>query len=123
MLEAKLFEVRDKGTFLPVLAVGCWAPQGPEDRREEECYLLARSGYGTTPWGQYENGLVMLVDLTGGRRAEYDPYAWADRTFHVAHTHIMANWRTLRSGDVVDVETCLGETTKPKQSERITAPL
>lgn len=119
MLETKLLEVRDKGTFLPVMAVACWAPEFEEQNR----YLLARSGYGTTHVTQRENGLVMLVALSGGRHAEYDPYAWGDRTFHVAHLHISKEWTQLRTGDVIDVEFILGESTVQKVSERITAPL
>jgi hypothetical protein len=34
-----------------------------------------------------------------------------------AHNFIQAQWDTLTTGDVVDVEFILGETLEPKQSE------
>jgi hypothetical protein len=35
-----------------------------------------------------------------------------------AHHHIYEKWDSLEDGDVVDVEFILGETTKPKLSEK-----
>jgi hypothetical protein len=37
-----------------------------------------------------------------------------------AHKYIIEHWYDLKTGDVVDVEFALGESEKPKLSERIT---
>jgi hypothetical protein len=104
---AKLFEVRDRATFLPVIATSMTSPAN-----EAEFYLLRRAGYGVQP-------LILLTRLDAdGRPANYDPYAWGDRTMRVAHQHIQDHWLTLESGDVVDVEYILGERDAPKVSER-----
>ncbi|KKK79355.1 hypothetical protein LCGC14_2834310, partial [marine sediment metagenome] len=42
MMETKFFELRDAGTFIPVLCVQL------DSRGEAERYLLARAGYGQT---------------------------------------------------------------------------
>ena len=53
---AKTFEVRDKGTFIPVLSVKL-IPACEQDR-----YLLAMAGYGTTPERQGEYILTCRID-------------------------------------------------------------
>jgi hypothetical protein len=105
-MEVKLFEVRDRATFIPVLAIRLSADRGV-DR-----WLLARAGYGRSP----EN-YVLLSRLRGGE-INYDTYEWGDRTMATAHRFISENWQSLESGDVVDVEFILGETQKRKTSER-----
>src|SRR4030095_7029110 len=108
----KAFEIRDRHTFIQTPAV-TMVPTGEE--YEEERYLLARAGYTLEP------ACVMLcrMDAYGANRnASYDPYAWADRTLTVAHQHITKEFDNLKSGDVIDVEFILGETTTPKLSER-----
>lgn len=163
-MEVKLFEICDKATFIPAMAVKLTA------RDDHEMYLLRRAGYGkeqiagiTTgtqlrcvicgymigaglaeellaknsggvecpnhrdnPWYMKpESGTkdydgepyVMLWRLEGGP-AEYDPYAWSNRTMATAHQHIVDFWQRLESGDVVDVQYILGETKEAKKSER-----
>jgi hypothetical protein len=104
-MEAKALEVRDRATFLPVLAVrmvpAC----------EGQGYLLRRCGYGSPA--------ILLTALRGGERANVDPYEWGDRTYKVAHDHIEKNWAKLSDGDVICVETILGERTEPKKSGRV----
>lgn len=55
---AKTFEVRDKATFIPVLAVklepGC----------EADRYLFGRAGYGTMPEAQ--RCFIMVCRVDGG---------------------------------------------------------
>ena len=106
MIETKLFEIRDKGTFIPACAVLC------ESQSDEEAYLLRRAGYGAG------TNLVLLTRLDGGK-SSYDPYDWGGRTWPVAHQYIAQHWFDLKSGDVVDVEVALGETITPKLSERV----
>lgn len=109
----KTFEIRDIATFIPVLAVkldpGC----------EPDRYLFGRAGFGITPERQSEYVIVLKIDGGEGRSTS-DPACWPGgaRTMPVAHDYIIKNFDTLNSGDVICVETILGERTKPKRSER-----
>jgi hypothetical protein len=94
----KLFEIRDKATFIPVLAIDISAKDG---------YLARRAGFG--------HRCIQLVDFRG--RTSYDPFDWGGRTFTAAHTYIETHWDDLANGAVVDVEFILGETAQPKVSE------
>lgn len=109
---AKTFEIRDDGTFIPILAVKL------EPGTEQDRYLLARAGYGTTPQGQA--GYIQLVEINGGSGESHcDNFKWSSRrTMHIAHKHIKENFDSLESGAVVDVAFILGETRTPKASER-----
>lgn len=115
----KLFEVRDRATFIPVMAVKL-TPYHSDGHRSVEQWLLQRAGYaleqmvGNPALEPY----VVLWRLEGGP-AEYDPHAWGNRTMTVAHGHIIESWEKLQSGDVVDVEYILGHSMAPKQSERL----
>lgn len=103
-MEAKTFEVRDRNTFLPVLAVHMSAGT------EGDAYLLRRS---RVEWND-----VVLTSLKGDGQCQVDPHIWGCRTKTTAHEYIRKNWGDLESGDVVDVEFILGETKAPKVSER-----
>lgn len=103
---AKFLELRDSMTFIPVIAIDCGV--SGEDYNTD--YLLGRAGYG--------GRAILLTGLSGGKKAECDPYAWKDRTFQVAHDWIHLHWDTLNSGDVIDVQFILGETKTPKRSVR-----
>lgn len=110
MLETKTFEIRDRGTFIPVMATAMAAVQ------DQDAYLLSRAGYGT------DYLLVMLCKLDG-QEISYTPESWRAkywRTLVEAHKYITKNWGILASGQVIDVEFILGETTDPKISERFT---
>jgi hypothetical protein len=106
-MQTKALEIRDSMTFIAAIAV-CMTPENGEQE-----YLLRRSGY------NFDEPLVVLTAMHGGRQAFYDPYDWADRTFQIAHNYIAKNWAKLRDGDVVDVQFILGETAAPKVSERL----
>lgn len=107
-MRSKLFELRDKGTLVPAL---CWKV---EPLNDQERWLLRRSGFGLPSEFVIMVGLETLPD-----RASYDPFAWGNnRTRLVAHKYITENWDKLVSGAVIDVEFILGETTKPKETER-----
>lgn len=110
----KTFEIRDRSTFIPVLAIKL-VPSCEPDR-----YLFSRSGYGATSHKQSE--YIMLMSLDGGEGyARSDPYEWnsSSRTMHIAHKYISEHFTELNSGDVVCVETIVGERTTPKISERL----
>lgn len=105
MLEIKILEVRDAGTFVPVMAVSIDIMD-----HEPEDYLLRRAGYAVaTPY-------VLMTTLTKNK-TQYDEFEWNDRTFYTAHRFIKEHWVELKSGDVVDVEFILGERTTKKISE------
>lgn len=125
-MQSKALEVRDEGTFIPVLAVDM-NPVKPNSWDDTitatstnydsiaQRYLLRRVGY---PCDGRPN--VLLTRLSGDGQATNDPYGWKDgcRTLPVAHHWIIDNWASLSDGDVVDVQFILGETTVKKLSER-----
>jgi hypothetical protein len=104
MLESKMFEIRDVGTFIPVLCVKM-KPEGAGG------YLLRRAGFGR------DSDSIQLVWISAGK-TEYDPFVWGDRTIFTAHLYIMDNWDKLHDGAVIDVEYILEEKDGQKISER-----
>lgn len=111
---SKTFEVRDAGTFIPVLAVKL-TPGCDRDR-----YLLARTGYGSS--AELQSQYVMVWRLSGGgpSNATTDLYEQTSDTMRYAHAHIEKNFDALESGAVVDVEFITGRSAKPKVSEEYT---
>jgi len=111
-MEVKLFELRDRGTFVPAIAIRLHA------QNEAERYLLSRAGYGqsNSEQGQY----VLLAGLEGGA-ITYDQHSWGNRTRQVAHDHIIKYFDELINGQVIDVEYILGEKAQPKDSEALTS--
>lgn len=95
----KLFEIRDRATFISALAIQVSGADG---------YLMRRAGF--------ESPMVYLVALAT-ERACYDPYNWGNRTMANAHHYIAEHWDELKGGEVIDVEFILGESKQPKQSE------
>lgn len=122
-MRAKLLELRDEGTFIPLLCVDMnpepWAGHDGGEQNEAQRYLLRRCGY---PCSGMPNIAITNANCDGGR-CNNDPYYWGDRTFQTAHLYITENWAKLNDGDVVDVSFILGETQAPKVSERRSAPL
>lgn len=111
-MQVKLFEVRDRSTFIPVMATKVAAAN------ERQADLLAAAGYGREQrYGDY----VILTQINGGRGQSFcDPYDWtAGRTMKVAHQFIHDNFERIEDGFVVDVEFILGETKEPKTAEAI----
>lgn len=111
-MEVKMFEIRDRGTFIAAMAIRLGS------RNEAERFLLSKSGYGkhTEDHAQY----VVLCKIDGSDfGAQYDPWSWGScRTMPQAHNHIHCNWDRLQSGQVIDVEYILGERETPKTSEK-----
>ena len=119
MHETKIIEIRDKGTFVPAVAVYMANDGLPSS------YLLRRSGVVSAP-------TILLAPLTR-IQACTDPYDWGDRTFQVSHMFLYGwlpkehcavpqGWGQIKNGDVLDVEYILGETESPKVSEQFTEP-
>lgn len=109
----KTFEVRDKGTFMPVLAIKLT----PADERDR--WLLARAGYGSTPEAQGDYVLFLKLE-----DAPYDAHKHNTRarTMPLAHEHIRDHFDELENGAVVCVEFLNGERVTAKRSEQETAP-
>lgn len=113
-MQVKLFEIRDRMTFIPVMCVRFdWADESEHSPSLAERYLIRRCGYGPRPE-------VIMTKLAGGEVAHCDPHAWGGRTLNNAHLYISDHWHELESGSVVDVEFILGEVAEPKQSEAFT---
>lgn len=108
MLENKMFEIRDKATTISAFAIKMVSTD------EIERFLLRRAGYSN------EVPCILLTHI-GDHRCTYDPFNWGNRTMHEAHKYILENFDKLESGDVIDIELILGETDKPKESERLTS--
>jgi hypothetical protein len=98
-MTTKLFEIRDRGTLVPALAIQVSGADG---------YLLRRAGF--------DGSMIYLIALAT-QQCAYDPWGWGNRTMNNAHQYIVSTWDTLQSGDVVDVEFIRGETAAPKASE------
>jgi hypothetical protein len=107
-MKVKTLELRDTATFIPILCVD----MNPDN--EGQRYLLHRCGYRCNG---VPNILMTRLSADGGK-ASNDPYYWEGRTFPVARHYIIENWEALQDSDVVDVGFILGETEKPKVSER-----
>lgn len=107
-MEVKCLELRDKGTFIPVICLR------PVPENSAQGYLLRRDGYS----GSYAERCIIMIDAQC-RGVSYDPYDWSDRrTKGNAHQYIEQHWGELNDGDVIDVQFIIGETSAPKVSER-----
>lgn len=114
-MEVKLIEIRDKGTFIPAMAIRLYADEGTPDH-----WLLRRAGYDATQIeNEFAEPYIILAKLDG-LEAHYDPFDWPNRrTMGTVHRHLIELWDEIKSGDVIDVEFILGETQVAKVSERL----
>ncbi len=108
-MQTKILEIRDSGTFIPVIAVNM------DPTNDVQRFCLRRCGY---PCDGVPNIAIAHLDA-GGQPFWNDPYGWGGRTYPNAHNYIIENWDILKDGDVIDVAFILGETEAPKVSERI----
>ena len=112
-MESKCLEIRDRNTFMPVIAIR------PTAANPAQRYLLRRDGYRADT---AERCIILIAPQCRG--VAYDPYDWQTgaRTIPQAHRYIEAHWHELADGDVVDVEFILSETSAPKRSEAVDYP-
>jgi hypothetical protein len=114
-MQVKLLELRDKGTHISVIAISLGGQADQRlNPREEAIALHAGFDLYHTRGG---DRVIYLSSLYGGKPFEYDTFAWCDRTFATAHNYIKANWDEISSGDLICVETILGERPHPKPTE------
>lgn len=113
MIETKCFEIRDRHTYIGAIAQS-FDPDALLDDGERS--IIRRSGYRGRRY-------VLLTKLVGDIETQYDSHSWGGsaRTMPEAHRHIEQHWSELASGDVIDVEFILGESTAKKTSERLEA--
>lgn len=104
----KVLEIRDEGTFIPVLCIQM------QPVNDEQRYYFRRCGY---PCDGSVNIAITNLNMNGGPAWD-DPYGWGGRTYPVAHNYIIEHWDELKDGDVIDVSFILGETKAPKVSEQ-----
>lgn len=109
-MEIKIFEVRDKGTFIPMAAIRLCCDTS------KEAYLLNAAGYGQSP-----ERYVILIGLEPPLYASYSSFdtemKFGSRTRAVIHKHLEKFWESCVSGDVLDVRYILGETQTPCVSQ------
>jgi len=106
-METKIFEVRDRATTMPAVAI----LMQPTNRREH--LILRHAGYSCSPG----DDVILFGHLEGGKFA-YDVYEWnGNSTRMTAHDYISKNWAKLNSGDVICTEFIRGERTEPKETE------
>lgn len=106
-MKSKIFEVRDRATFIVVMATQL------SDYNHPERELLAAAGYGERP-----EEYIIVTKLNGGDvHSNYDAFKWGGRTMPVAHKYIEENFDSLETGSVVDVEFALGEVDEPKKPQ------
>lgn len=111
-METKLFEVRDRKTFVVVMCTRL-SPSNEADR-----YLLAMTGFGLRE--EVQQRYFLYAGIKEGRIAYgIGDHNMAVRTHPIAHAHIEKHWEELTSGDVIDVEFILGEAEAPKISQRL----
>lgn len=105
----KVLEVRDAATCMPVMAIKL-----DDNFSEKEDRLIHRAGY-----GGYTRDYVLFIDLVNDAKCQNDAYKWGTnpRTLFHAHRYIKDHWDEIESGDVVDVQFILGETSQKKVSE------
>lgn len=105
----KLFEVIDKETLIPVIAIK------PIAMNEVENFLIARAGFSHDI--RIQENYVILVHIRDNK-ATYNPYDWKGRTMVEAHKYIIKNFDILENCEVLDIEYIVGETKEKKSSER-----
>jgi hypothetical protein len=110
-MKIKLFEIRDRATLIPAIAIQVKSPVNDAER-----YLMKRCGFQVDE-GEYHS--ILFGKLTG-ETLTADAYSWTGpRTMGAAHIYIEENWDLLETGEVICVETILGEREEPKTSGRL----
>jgi hypothetical protein len=115
MIESKVLEIRDRGTFIAVLAIRMLGTT------DIQTYYFKRCGFP-------EDGSSITVMCLYDQKATNDPYEWGalgkgDRTLPTAHHYVLGHFDQLMDGDVIDVEKILGEKETAKLSERFRVPV
>jgi hypothetical protein len=110
-MNAKMIEVRDRGTFIPMLAILL------DSDNDQAAWLLRQAGF------RGPDHYVLLCKISGGSghyKCTADPFDWGvhDRTYSTVHRYLQAHFEEVKEGQVLDVEVILGEKETPKVSQR-----
>lgn len=109
-MQAKMFEVRDRGTFIPIIAMRL------KPTCEAERYLLTRGGFGILEATQAS--YLLVCKMTDQQTGTTDPFGHGiGRTLRDAHRHLEKHFDELETGSVICVEFLNGERAEPKTSE------
>lgn len=115
-MRIKFIEIRDSMTFVPAVSFRVINDDDTMKLSRQESYLLERAGFPFCEESTKYEGRIVLWPMSRDR-VEVDSAKWKDRTFATIHRHLEEHWDDVVSGQVLDVEFILGETTKPKESE------
>lgn len=117
MLNVKIFEIRDVATTIPAMAFRFAHYEDSPIGVDEMIWLLERAGFGQRPTDHRQYTFLMRLE---DAECHYDVYEWRGgaRTMPEAHKFISRNWSDLNTGDIIDIEFILGETSEKKTSDR-----
>ncbi len=102
-MKTKMFEIRDRGTCIVVIAIKTEA----EDLYEKAFWQ--HEGFG-------DHNIILV--RCERQEAHYDPFEWKDsRTMQEAHLYIASHFDVLPNHSVVDVRVLLNEAAKPAETE------
>jgi hypothetical protein len=111
-VDSKLFELRAPATLIVLMATKL----GTTDLSES--YLLSRSGFGRC--NSDYNKYVFVYPIDGGKGyAVTDPYEQNITEIRIVHQYIKKHYDELETGQVLDYDYIVGNTDKPKISERL----
>ena len=112
MPTTKFFEIRDRGTCLPVMAIRL----DSETCSDKERWLLSQAGFGKTQESHRE--YIMLCDIASRKpHALYDPFNWKESFMVDVHLHLQDHFDDYQSGAVLDVSVIRGESDTPRPSD------
>lgn len=109
-MQVKAFELRDRGTCMPAVAIRL------ESANDAEAWLLRRAGF---ELATSFDAPILLGGIDGGP-FHYDEFSvQGNSTRFTALKYIREHWDELESGQVICTETIRGERETPKISERM----
>lgn len=108
MIEAKILEVRDTATCIPIVAfvihydnLDTHTSEDGIERAIRENKLRGHSGWHLDP-------LALHVCHLANGKCFCDAYDWNNRTMRTAHLILERDWDNIHSGDMIDVSKELG---------------
>src|ERR1700722_13066520 len=101
-MTAKMIEVRDRSTFIPMLAILL------DSDNDQAAWLLRQAGF------RGPDHYVLLCKISGGSghyKCTADPFDWGahDRTYSSVHRWLEKHFDEVADGAVLDVEFLLKE--------------
>lgn len=118
MIETKLLEIRDHGTFVPALAIRVEHESAIDLLNRDATVGAIRANQLIARGGFFKASGIYLMRLSDAR-AQCDPYEWGgnDRTHKAVHLYLEQNWPFVHDGDLLDARVILGEQAMPAETE------